>query len=379
MFEGCVCMPKMLTNEEFLQKLEDLNIEYIPLEEYQGTHTKIKWMCHKNQNHIFEAEPCDIYSGKHNCPYCKHRIVFVGETDMWTTRPDMAKMLKNPEDGYKYFATGGQKVDWICPCCNSVIKDKVINNVNMFGLSCPNCSDGISFGEKFVHELLTQLKVDFIYDRITAWSKNKRYDFYIPTMKMIIEIHGIQHYERSFVNCSDNARDARTLEEEKQNDCYKKTLALHNGIEHYIQLDCRISDFDHIKQSILNSELNILLDLSIIDWNKCFKSTFNSNVIICSDLWNSGMKSTKDIANYIGFNISSVILYLKRAAKIGLCNYELNYKKNKSRYKKVLCVETQKIYEYIGRVKEDGYNYAIISKCCRGLRETAYGMHWKFI
>jgi hypothetical protein len=237
----------------------------------------------------------------------------------------------------------------------------------------------MSFGEKYVYELLTQLKCDFIYDKTTEWSDSKRYDFLIPSMNLIIEVHGIQHYEQSFMKYHNSKRNARTIEEEKQNDNYKMNLALSNGIKYYIQLDCKLSDYDYIKSSIIDSKLNELFDLSIVNWDKCFESTFSSNVILCAHLWNDGMKNTKDISDYIGFNITSVIKYLKQATKIGLCDYKLNYKKNRSRYKQVLCIETQKVYEYLSKVEEDGYDYTHVSKCCNGAYETAYGMHWKFI
>ena len=366
-------MFKSLTNEEFLQKLKDNNIKYTPLEEYKGSHIKIKWMCNENNKHIFEAEPCDIYSGKNICPYCKRRKVFIGETDMWTERPDIASMLLNPDDGYKYFASGGQKLDWICPNCNNIVKNKIVNNVTQFGLFCPHCSDNMSFSEKFVYELFIQLKCEFIYDKTTTWSNNKRYDFYIPSMGIIVEVNGIQHYEISF-----SCNNSRSVKEEINNDKYKMNLALLNGIKHYIELDCRKSNFNYIKSSILNSELNNLFDLSIIDWEKCYKATSTSNVIICSDLWNNGMKNTKDISDYTGIHISSVISYLKRASEIGLCNYIKHYNSDK-KSKKVLCIETNKVYECISDVKKDGYCNTHISNCCNKKYETAYGLHWQFI
>lgn len=371
-------MGKTLTNEEFLKKLEDKNIKYVPLEEYSGQYVKIKWQCCNNFNHIFEIAPRSILDGKAGCPYCSHRKVFVGETDMWTTNPELASMLKNPDDGYKYFATGGQKVDWICPCCGLEL-NKAINNVNMYGLACPRCSDGMSFSEKFVYELFNQLDCDFIHDRTTNWSDGKRYDFYIPLMNLIVETNGVQHYSSSFVRMHSETRNARTLDEEIANDEYKKQLALFNGIEHYVELDCSKSDLDYIKKSILDSELSILFDLSNIDWRKCLKATATSNVMLCVNLWNDGMKSTQDISDYTGIHISSVISNLKKAAKSGLCDFVINYKKNKSRYKPVLCVETQKTYECIQRVKDDNYCPTSISNCCRGKRDIAYGMHWRFV
>lgn len=326
-------MFKILTQEEFLQKIKDMGIKHTPLEEYKGSTVKIKWLCYKNSRHIFEASPDSVYRNAINnvdgCMYCNHQKVFVGETDMWTTRPDMAAMLLNPEDGHKYFANSNIKTDWICPKCGSIVKDKIIKNVEKQGLSCDNCSDGMSFGEKFVWALLKQLKCDFIHDRPIEWSQGKRYDFYIPSMNMIIETHGIQHYkERALRHSKD--RFSRTLEEEMINDQYKMDLALSNNIKHYIQLDCKKSEVDYIKDSIINSDLKSLFDLSVVDWDRCYKRTLTSNVAWCAELWNSGMKRTKDIETYTGIDRCSVVSYLKRATKIGLCDFEPNYITNQT-------------------------------------------------
>ena len=166
------------TNEEFLENLKKYNVKYIPLEPYKKAHTKMKFQCDINPNHIFEATPSDIYCGNTHCPYCMRRKVFVGETDVWTERPDIAKMLLHPEDGYKYFATSSTKVDWVCPNCGSIV-NKIINNVVMQGLSCSNCGDGMSFGEKLINELLQQLNIDFLFNKAMSWSQNRRYDFII--------------------------------------------------------------------------------------------------------------------------------------------------------------------------------------------------------
>lgn len=423
------------TNEEFLKKIKDMDIKYIPLDKYITSHTKIRWKCNKNNKHTFKARPCDVYRYNFSCPYCNKKKVFVGETDLWTTRPDIASMLLNPDDGYKYFATSGKRLDWICPSCNNIIKDKIINNVTRQGLSCPRCSDGVSFSEKIVFGLLSQLGYEFIYNKTITWSNNKRYDFYIPSLNLIIETHGIQHYKRSFIKYSSTGRTSRDFEDEIANDKYKKHLALSNGIEHYIELDCRYSDFDYIKEVILNSKLSILFDLSIIDWNKCFSNTITSNVILCANLWNSGVKHPKSIAKSIGIDLCTVIANLKKASKIDLCDYSTDYFKKskqdkiniisklwnsgvknvkeiskitnisytytlkllkiadeqnlcdynnyydvkKRKRKKVLCVETNKIYDSIASVKYDGFQPSSVSLVCNGKKETAHNLHFVFI
>lgn len=316
-----------LTNEEFLKRLQDNNILYIPLEEYKNYTTKIKWLCYKNPKHIFEASPYTILNG-HGCPYCCNQKVFVGENDMWTTNPEIANMLLNKNDGYLYTAASGKRVDWICPCCGSIVKNKTIYDVYGQGLKCHVCSDGISFGEKYVYNLLTQLKYDFHHDKPTEWSDKKRYDFYIPIINTIIETHGKQHYEETTLGY-------KTLEEIVENDIYKRQLALDNGIKYYIELDCRESVDDYIKCSIINSKLNELFDLTLVDWSECYGATMNSRVVDCAVLWNEGMKNTKQISEYTGINISLVISYLKKAAKHGLCDYIPYYHRMKSKDKNI--------------------------------------------
>lgn len=424
MFQG-------LTNEEFLENLKKYNVPYIPLEPYKKAHTKMKFQCNINPNHIFETTPSDIYSGNTHCPYCMRRKVFVGETDAWTERPDVAKLLLNPEDGYKYFATGSQYLDFVCPNCKSIIKHN-ISIVSRYGLYCSHCGDGMSFGEKFVNELLKQLQVEFVFNKATQWSDNKRYDFIIKSMSLIIEVHGAQHYRTAF-SFKHSSRKSKSLEEEQANDVYKKSLAINNGIKHYVELDCRNSDYEFVKQSVLESELSKLYDLSNIDWEKCFEATGISNVKRCADLWNGGMKNTKEISGEISMDRTSVIEYLKKAKTLGLCDYDTHYDKmislsnvvkiwneqtknikeissilglsysyvdqllllaqkeklcdykrsyphkHRLHKRKIICVETKKVYDSISSVELDGYGRSSVNNCLGGWAKSAYGKHWKYI
>lgn len=185
-----------LTNEEFLQKLKDKNIPYIPLEEYKNGNTKIKWLCDKHSTHIFEMRPRAIFDGQ-GCPYCSGNKLLVGYNDCWTIRPDVATMLKNPEDGYTHFCQSHEKVFWICPNCgNEIYKD--FHNVSKYGLACSVCGDGVSYPEKIVISMLRQLNIDYIYNKPYYWSNKKKYDFYLQNYNMIIETHGEQHYKHGF-------------------------------------------------------------------------------------------------------------------------------------------------------------------------------------
>ena len=128
-----------------------------------------------------------------------------------------------------------------------------------------------SFPERVVESFLSALKIEFAREVVFDWSRpsnnesigQKRYDFYIPSLSLIIEVHGIQHYEGGFESLG-----GRTLEEEQANDQFKKTLALQNGIREYVEIDASTSDLIYIRKSIESSTiLNRLFDLKAVDWD----------------------------------------------------------------------------------------------------------------
>ena len=65
-------MGRKLTNEGFLQKLKDLGRNDLePLEEYAGTHTKIKFKCTKPEcGNEWYMEPNCVISMGQGCPRC---------------------------------------------------------------------------------------------------------------------------------------------------------------------------------------------------------------------------------------------------------------------------------------------------------------------
>ena len=374
---------KKLTNDEFLKRLKNKNIKYIPLEEYQGYEVKIKWACLKNTKHIFEATPLNVFGGR-GCPYCSHHKVFVGETDMWTTNPKMASMLKDPEDGYKYTENSTHRLYWKCLDCGNILF-KSPNTIFRQGLSCDVCSDGISYAERYMISILNQLNIKYLHDVATNWSNGKRYDFYIESLNLIVETHGLQHYEDSF-NFKNPKKNNRSLLEEIENDEYKKQIAINNGINDYIQLDCRVSNGEYIKKSILDSSLSDVFDLSNIDWYKCDVDSVKSLVCEIAQCWNNGIYDIQKLSEMFGLHKGTVRDYLKRANDVGLCDYNKNLTKQEgvkksslAKWKTVRCIETGKIYSPIKSVELDGFSSKHISSACKGERETVGGYHWEYV
>jgi ribosomal protein S27E len=234
------------------------------------------------------------------------------------THPHLIKYLINKKDALKYSRGSNKKVPMKCPECGHEKKINFNNLINS-GFGCPSCSDHIPFTEKFLFNFLEQLKKNFQIQltKITfKWCNSYRYDFYINDINCIIETHGLQHYEEKRGNWGD-------LAEIQKNDKDKEELAKENNIENYIILDCRYSELDWIKSSIMKSKLPQLLNFkeNDIDWFKCYEYACSNLVKTICDLWNSE-KNIVRIVEKLKLCRSTIRKYLKQGAKLNWCNYD---------------------------------------------------------
>ena len=94
-------------------------------------------------------------------------------------------------------------------------------------------------------------------------------------------------------------------------------------------MDCRYSELEQIKNSILNSNLYNLLNLNNIDWIKCEKFASNYELIknVCyywklhNEINNEGL-TTEYVSKIFNISRSFTINCLNKGSKyFGLCNY----------------------------------------------------------
>ena len=78
--------------------------------------------------------------------------------------------------------------------------------------------------------------------------------------------------------------------------------------------------FNYIKQSILNSELKDILNLSDINWEKCNREATKSLHMEAAKQYDDGL-SISDIAKNLHISYSTAYSWLKRLAEEGLCSY----------------------------------------------------------
>ena len=323
------------------------------------------------------------------CPYCSGHRVLIGFNDLWTTHPEIAKHLADPNDGFKYSKGSNKKIYWKCDNCGELIYQSPAKMTAKKSF-CDNCNNVRSYGEKFMSSLLDQLYEVYTKEKKFDWSDNKIYDFYLPEYNCIIETHGKQHY----LNSDFSGLGGRTYIEEQENDEYKRELALKNGIREYVVIDCRNSNFNWIKNNILNSILPTILNFNKkdIDWDECHKlSLTNITKDIC-ETYSNGETNIKKLAEMFGYSYNSILYKLKQGSELGWCNYNSEERKKEAYKKKgeIIIKTMSKPVIKIDLNDNDLEEYPSLNEaqritgihhiwdCIVGRRKTAGGYKWRY-
>lgn len=319
----------------------------------------------------------DLIRG-HGCSVCSNKMIIKGINDINTTHPYISKWLYNKEDGYNYSFGSGKKLDWICPNCGNVVKQVepyVVCTLNH--IPCQLCSDGFSYPEKVMTNILNQLNVHYISHyrikngKILFRNKyfNPEYDifFVFDGKKYIVEMDGGFHSKVH--GCSN-----KSLEEIKYIDKQKDILASDNDY-HLIRIDSSKSDFRYIMNNLKNSELSKIFNFDNIDEQDINEKAYSSKIKeVCEIYKNDNLITIAEISSKTGLSRPTVLNYLKKGTKLNWCNYTIedSYKRS-GLLKQVICLNTYRIFKSIKEAKEwsNGYN---ISSCCNGRLKTT-GKH----
>lgn len=354
-----------LYNKNFRYKKDDIVGDYIILKAYRyNKNNKLikyyKFKCGKCGN-IDDTSEYELIKNKVVCSVCNGKRVISGINDLWTTNPEIARFLKNKDEGFKLKNTSKIIADFVCNDCGHNFKKSIIK-VASRGVNCPICGIGVSFPEKILNSILIECNVDFTTQKSFPWSNNKKYDVYIPEIKTLIEIHGRQHY-MGHLNWN------RTINDEKTNDTYKKMLAINNGYE-YIAIDAKQSEINYIKNNIMHT-IGHIIDFNKIDWNKCNTRVFSGGKRSqIYKLFNDG-HSIDEISKKLNCCFQNVEKYLREGNLMGRCKFR-GYRNGI----KVICLNTHTVFNS-AKDASDYYNIgrqSYISQCCKGKGKTS-GVH----
>ena len=276
---------------------------------------------------------------------------------------------------------------YVCKCLECGEKNVVLEHTLVRGMgSCKACSDTRSFGERFFYWFLKQCKIDFETEYSPIWSGRKRYDFCfaINGENYIVEIDGVQHIKRY-------ASIRLSYEEVVAIDKEKERIAEENNHK-IIRINCEKSKGKFIAERIKESELKYIFDLEKVDWDKCFYMAMTSKTRKVCDLWNSGCKSTKDIADTMKSSANYISKLLVECSEFGLCDYdpteeqEKARKKNLKNSKKIICTDNGMIFqgaEECSRKSEEVFgmhlNGGSITRVCRKERKAYKGFHFEYV
>lgn len=326
--KGCkVCLQQgvrkskddIYTLEIVSQILQENNSRLTILEELP----KHKFKCHCsicNQDIIISK-----YSAMKSkaCPVCCGKKIIPGVNDLKTTDPEIASYFISEEYITTHAANTHKKGEVKCPICGRT-KFMIPKNLRTQGFGCQYCSDGVSYPNKFIREVLNQLPVSNIISEYSPdWIKPKRYDVYFEynMKKYIIEMDGEFHFTEKL--------GRKPLQELKKIDNYKEEMANNHNIE-VIRIESLESSRDYLKERICSSKVNSILDLSVVDWNKCAEIASSNLLKKACEIYSNTLKSSKDIAEELGLSQSTIIKYLTKGTQIGLCNYTIQEGSNRS-------------------------------------------------
>ena len=334
--------------------------------------------------------PLTYFHKNHVCKVCSNQEIQKGVNDISTTHPHLVKYFVDVNDAYTHSIRSGKKVELKCPHCGYVRTDKTIDTFSSQGFACPKCSDGISYPEKFMMCFLDSLH--FVYKREMSYNNGQhRYDFLIDNV--IIETHGMQHYKDALGKWTN-------YEQEHENDMYKYDLAVLKGHEYgktYFTIDCRYSNLEWIRNSIITSGLLEVLNIEEqdINWHEIGVKIESNRVKEVCDYFNETGKAPKEIADVFNISRETICKYLKKGNQLGWCQYD-------SKKAMSLCgkqqgikngkpviginIKTGEIVRFPSAKKAGewlGKSGSEISTCCNGgtgtrTRTTAYGYYWKW-
>jgi len=157
---------------------------------------------------------------------------------------------KNEQKPSEYTPHSHYKVWWKCKECGHEWCESIANRNR--GNGCPVCK--ISKGEKLISQLLDMHNIFYIaqitFDDLRGiGGRLLSYDFYVPTLNLLIEYQGLQHEHY----CEGFHKSKNAFKKQHEHDLRKREYAKNNDIE---LLEIWYWNFNNIEE-ILHQALNI--------------------------------------------------------------------------------------------------------------------------
>ena len=393
-------------------------IKQIRVKNSQGTIKGyvVKSLKYPDDKNDYEISEGNLKSGQ-RCAYVTNKRI-IEENSLWS-KIELRKYIVDTKQA-KMIAPNHYKHE-IRVRCDNCNKEKMIlpTRLVQYGILCKTCEKGISYPELLFMSYSEEKDAGFVPQQRFKDFPNHIFDSVNYERRIIVETHGMAHYKER-----DGFHDhKRTVESDKR----KRQYCKENNWT-LIELDCRISDFEFIRNSIANEPLlqditegDIEGILEIIANNKRYPTkeiidlyTINFETTtqiaqrfkICADtvtriLRNNGVKIRNARESSLKGKLldenNIIILYengassTKIAEKYGVSTsliYRILIENNikirnngESHSISVKCIETGVIYpNMLNAAKSIGLKSSTsISNVINGRAKTAGGYHWELV
>lgn len=261
------------TDPDFLNKywVKENEIDPFKIPPYKNS-PKVKIKCQKYSYHVYEILPSNFTLGN-RCPYCaegKKKTHYLDSVGFNFPKIQKVWSEKNIKSPFEYRCNSHFKAWFKCAegkheDYQRAIKDYARLNI----INCPMCvkERKISFLEEKVQNYIMSLGYSYLCEyNCTILPINPKTNFPLPydneiiDLKLIIEVHGIQHYELSGWHITQSKSSGRTPEEEfeyqKEKDLFKKNYALSHGY-YYLEIPYWTIEEDNYI-NLINDKINVI-------------------------------------------------------------------------------------------------------------------------
>lgn len=278
-------------------------IKQIRVKNSQGTIKGyvVKSLKYPDDKNDYEISEGNLKSGQ-RCAYISGKRI-IEENSLWSIA-EIRKHIIDKEQA-KTIAPNHTKykIKVKCDNCN---KEKMMLPTHLVqnGVSCKYCAKGTSYPELLFMSYNEEKDAGFIPQQRFNDFKRHIFDFVNYKRRIIVETHGIAHYEEldGFMN------HTRTVESDKR----KRQYCKENNWT-LIELDCRVSDFAYIKNSIANEILlENITDYDIKGILEIMASNKRHPVTEIIKLYTIDFKTTTDIARMFNICADTVTKILRK-------------------------------------------------------------------
>lgn len=253
------------------------NIGIDPWEVTKGCNKKVWIKCQNKEYHESYRTECTSFTAMEcRCPLCTNRngkvhvldslgTLFPEALDIWSS--------KNKKSALQYSPHSNTKVWWKCSSGKHGDYYRLIANSSKLNFRCPKCvqESTESVLQEKVRLYIESLKYTILHENqctiVPMNPKTKtqlRFDNEIKELKLVIEVHGIQHYELNGFHSLTAIQYNTTPEYEfhmlKVRDRYKRIYAYLKGYQ-YLEIKYDTNDEKGTWKRLINYKIEDILSI----------------------------------------------------------------------------------------------------------------------